>query len=50
MVTGEEDDEELSKFRTKLYRWRGSEWKERGVGDLRILKNKKNNKIRVLMR
>ena len=26
--TGEDDDELISSFRTKLYRWRG-EWKER---------------------
>ena len=39
IVTGEEQDEEVSKFRTKLYRWREAQWKERGVGEMRFLKN-----------
>jgi hypothetical protein len=38
--TGEEDEIELHKFRTKLYRNRDNEWKERGVGDLKFLKHK----------
>ncbi len=50
VVTGEEQDEEITKFRTKLYRWRESQWKERGVGDLRFLKSKLIQKTRVLMR
>ena len=50
VVTGEEQDEELSKFRAKLYRWREAQWKERGVGEMRLLKNKQNGKIRILMR
>lgn len=31
VVTGEEDDEEITKFRTKLYRFRNGEWKERYI-------------------
>ncbi len=50
VVTGEEAEEELAKFRSKLYRWRNKEWKERGIGELRILKHKSHGKIRVLMR
>lgn len=49
VVTGEEDEEELAKFRSKIYRWRG-EWKERGVGELKFLKHKKTNLIRILVR
>lgn len=49
-VTGEEEDEEMTKFRVKLYRWRDAQWKERGVGDLKFLKHKTTNKIRVIMR
>ena len=29
LQTGEENDEELTKFRTKLFRFRNGEWKER---------------------
>eukprot|EP00828_Plagiopyla_frontata_P005364 TRINITY_DN1213_c0_g1_i1.p1 TRINITY_DN1213_c0_g1~~TRINITY_DN1213_c0_g1_i1.p1 ORF type:complete len:189 (-),score=41.24 TRINITY_DN1213_c0_g1_i1:259-825(-) len=49
-ITGEEDDEVLKKFRSKLYRWREKQWKERGIGELKFLKNKKTNKVRILMR
>ncbi|CAD8117434.1 unnamed protein product [Paramecium sonneborni] len=48
--TGEEEDEEVAKFRAKIYRFADAQWKERGVGDLKFLKNKKSNKIRLLMR
>lgn len=48
--TGEEDDEQVAKYRCKLYRWAKSEWKERGAGDLRFLKNKSTNKIRIVLR
>ncbi|KRW98382.1 hypothetical protein PPERSA_12861 [Pseudocohnilembus persalinus] len=50
IVTGEEQEEEVTNFRTKLYRWRDAQWKERGTGDLKLLKNKESQKIRVLMR
>jgi hypothetical protein len=48
-VTGEEEEECLGSFRSKLYRWRNKEWKERGLGDLKVLKPK-TGKIRVLQR
>ena len=50
VVTGEEQEEELAKFRSKLYRWRDAQWKERGIGELRFMKHKDNSKVRVLMR
>ena len=50
VITGEEDEEQVAKFRSKVYRWRGGEWKERGIGDLRFMKHKTSTKIRVLMR
>jgi len=50
ILTGEEDDEQLAKYRCKLYRWVKAEWKERGTGDLRFLKNKNNTKIRIVLR
>lgn len=40
LKTGEEDEEEMFRQRAKLYRFEVSEWKERGVGDIKILKNK----------
>ena len=50
LATGEEDEEQVAKYRCKLYRWVKTEWKERGTGDLRFLKNKSNNRIRIALR
>merc|ERR1711976_518638 len=43
--SGEEEEELLFRARTKLYRWRNKEWKERGVGDFSIFRNKKSKKV-----
>ncbi|KAK9899702.1 hypothetical protein P389DRAFT_186937 [Cystobasidium minutum MCA 4210] len=50
--TGEEREETLFKMRAKLFRFEreAKEWKERGTGDIRLLKHKESGKIRVLMR
>lgn len=57
--TMEEDEEILHKQRAKLFlfgetmldRGTGNKtWKERGVGDIKLLKHKENGRIRVLMR
>ena len=40
LTTGEENEDVVYKERAKLYRFCGNEWKERGVGDLKILKHK----------
>ena len=48
--TGEEDEDEVFKARAKLYRWREQQWKERGIGDLRILRGKDTGKLRCVMR
>ena len=50
--TMEEDEEVLYKVRAKLFRFDADakEWKERGTGDCKFLKNKKTNKVRILMR
>ena len=48
--TGEEEEEAIHKFRTKLYRWAKNEWKERGLGDLKFLQHKTTKKIRIIMR
>merc|ERR1719394_859117 len=48
--TGEEDELVLFESRAKMYRFVTSEWKEKGVGVLKILEHKENKKSRVLMR
>jgi hypothetical protein len=50
VVTGEEQEEEVTKFRSKIYRFHDKQWKERGVGELRFLRHKVTNFIRVLNR
>ncbi|XP_078482894.1 ran-specific GTPase-activating protein-like isoform X2 [Ciona intestinalis] len=50
----EEDEDVLFKMRAKLFRWAKEadppEWKERGTGDIKILKHKETARIRLLMR
>lgn len=50
--SGEEDEEVLFKERAKLYRWdrEVSQWKERGVGDIKILWHTMKSYYRILMR
>ena len=50
--TGEEDEEVLFKERCKLFRFAAEkkEWKEKGVGEIKILRHKITNVHRVLMR
>lgn len=48
--TGEEDEEVVYCHRAKLFRLSDGEWKERGLGDLKILKHKASGKSRLLMR
>jgi len=52
--TLEEDEEELFKMRAKLYRFASEndppEWKERGTGDVKLLKHREKGTIRLLMR
>nr|XP_020470121.1 RANBP2-like and GRIP domain-containing protein 8 [Monopterus albus] len=52
LVTGEEDELVLYSQRVKLFRFdsNSSQWKERGVGMLKFLKNNTNGRLRVLMR
>ncbi|XP_052061855.1 E3 SUMO-protein ligase RanBP2-like [Mytilus californianus] len=50
VVTGEEDEEVLFQHRTKLFRFVDGEWKERGLGDIKISKHKESGKVRLLMR
>merc|ERR1712203_891555 len=52
--TGEDDEEEIFKIRSKLFRFDSNEsppeWKERGTGDVRLLQHKESKIIRLLMR
>ncbi|KAL2362267.1 hypothetical protein RJZ56_004832 [Blastomyces dermatitidis] len=50
--TNEELEEQTFKMRAKLFKFdRDSrEWKERGTGDVRLLKHKENHKTRLVMR
>lgn len=50
--TGEEIEEQTFKMRAKLFKFirESNEWKERGTGDVRLLKHKENGKTRLVMR
>lgn len=50
--TNEESEEQTFKMRAKLFKFvrDTSEWKERGTGDVRLLKHKENGKTRLVMR
>eukprot|EP01134_Creolimax_fragrantissima_P005563 CFRG5563T1 len=54
--TGQEDEEELLCVRARLYRWAkelnadSMEWKQRGTGDIKLLKHKTRGTVRVLLR
>merc|ERR1711998_520143 len=55
VCTGEEDEEILYSTRAKLYRWgedvKGEKmWKDRGTGELKLLRHHDTGKIRVLLR
>lgn len=53
VVTGEENEEVMFKQRCRLYRFDGEtkEWKEKGVGEMKVLKHKTNEHVyRILMR
>lgn len=44
--TGEEDENELYSHRAKLYRFKESEWRERGLGIVKILQHKTTGRLR----
>ncbi|KAF2269917.1 hypothetical protein CC78DRAFT_529078 [Lojkania enalia] len=50
--TNEELEEQIYKQRAKLFKFdsNAKEWKERGTGDVRLLKHKENGKTRLVMR
>jgi len=48
--TGEEDEDVLYCQRAKLYRFVDSEWKERGIGDVKLLRHLSTGIVRIVMR
>ncbi|KAH6790831.1 RAN binding protein 1 [Perilla frutescens var. frutescens] len=50
--TGEENEDVLLELKSKLYRFdkEGNQWKERGVGTVKLLKHKETGKVRLVMR
>jgi len=50
VATHEEDEEETFRQRGKLSRLADGEWKQRGLGDIRLLKHKVTGRVRLVMR
>ncbi|KAH7656772.1 Ran-binding protein 1 [Dioscorea alata] len=52
VTTGEEDEDALLDLKAKLYRFDkdGNQWKERGTGNVKLLKHKETGKVRLVMR
>eukprot|EP01018_Ginkgo_biloba_P010599 Gb_26663 [translate_table: standard] len=52
VTTGEEEEDVLIDMKAKLYRFDkdGNQWKERGVGTVKLLKHKESAKVRLVMR
>ena len=52
VTTGEEEEEVTFKHRAKVFRFdkEAKQWKERGVGDIKILHHKEKNTFRILLR
>ena len=48
--TGEENEEILFEERCKLFRWDKDQWKERGLGTMKLLRHKSSAKARLVMR
>ena len=38
------------KIRTKLFRWRDEQWKERGIGNAKLMRDREEKHIRFIMR
>mmetsp|Transcript_7928 Transcript_7928/g.15402 ORF Transcript_7928/g.15402 Transcript_7928/m.15402 type:complete len:187 (-) Transcript_7928:4048-4608(-) len=48
--TGEENMDCIFKIRAKLYRWSDEQWKERGVGDCKLMRNRESSRVSLIMR
>ena len=49
-ITGEEHEEVMLELRSKFYRFDDNQWKERGTGDLKILRNSASGLNRCTLR
>ncbi|KAK9127395.1 hypothetical protein Syun_016192 [Stephania yunnanensis] len=51
VTTGEEHEDAILDMKAKLYRFDkdGNQWKERGVGAVKLLKHKETGKVRLVM-
>ena len=38
------------KIRAKLFRWRDEQWKERGIGNAKLMRDRAEKKVRFVMR
>ena len=38
------------KHRVKLFRWRDEQWKERGIGNAKLMRDRSDKRIRFVMR
>ena len=50
LATGTEGEVCIHKVRVKLFRFRDNQWKERGVGNAKLMRNTEDKKIRFVMR
>eukprot|EP01018_Ginkgo_biloba_P010711 Gb_12128 [translate_table: standard] len=52
VTTGEENEDVLLDMKAKLYRFDkdGNQWKERGLGTVKLLKHEETGKVRLVMR
>ena len=48
--SGQENEEELYCQRSKLLRFVDGEWKERGLGEAKLLKHRESGRVRFLLR
>ncbi|ESO96148.1 hypothetical protein LOTGIDRAFT_231853 [Lottia gigantea] len=48
--TMEEDEDVLFNYRSKLFRFVNGEWKEKGLGNIKILEHRETKKRRIVMR
>ena len=49
-ITGTENEQCLYKQRVKLFRFRDNQWKERGIGNAKLLRSKEEKRVRFVMR
>ena len=38
------------KIRAKLFRWRDEQWKERGIGNAKLMRDREQKQVRFIMR